>query len=440
MLSTISVVVFPGEFRPPELQRNAEQINLAPNTRQFDVITLQLNDHGELADEKPLQAVLRHIKTCREENEDGVIVTLFAHGWHHGSDWNDDHFVSFRIMLASLCLRESERYEEGRPRGRRVIGIYLAWNGDPIGSWLSGVFANLSFYDRYSVANAIGAGKPLYTIVRSLIHATKTLLTHDAPGPSKRHISPLLLTGHSMGAILVERAFLSILKANEADILDAHASNEHTVIDLRRDNKAILAPDLVLALNSAADSDIAIQIKELLEQQQWRKVARTPNDEIRYNPPVLISITSDHDLATRIGWLVAMLGRRTDGNNPTLFTHTFTQEGPATCLAQGTKDFDQAWHCVHRPTPAKIESPMFFVDLPKTERKKGEPLEHIRYKLASKTPTQANLAWIFRMPREISKHHRDIFNFKMASLVLASIQLSGAVASLANKWIKTFEP
>src|SRR5690349_16701034 len=101
MISTINIV-FRSELGLPELQRNAEQINLAPNTQQFEIVTLQLNDDGELKDEEPLQAILRHIKTCREENENGVIVTLFAHGWHHGSDWDDAHFVYFRTILASL--------------------------------------------------------------------------------------------------------------------------------------------------------------------------------------------------------------------------------------------------------------------------------------------------------------------------------------------------
>jgi hypothetical protein len=438
MISTIKIV-FHGASGLPDLQLT-DQINLSPNTQQFDVVTLQLNDYGELLDEEPLQAVLQHITTCREENEHGVLVTLFAHGWHHGSAWNDAHFVSFRTILAGLCIRESERYdEEGHPRGRRVIGVYLAWNGDPIGSWLSGIFTNLTFSDRYKVANAIGAGNPLYRIVRSLIHATKTHLNNVMSEPSKRHNSPLLLTGHSMGAILVELAFLSILKADEADILDMYADSEHAVIEMTRDNKAILAPDLVLALNSAADSGIAIQIKQLLEQQQWKKVAKTPNDEIRYNPPVLLSLTSESDRDTRILWRVAMLGDRTDGHNPALFTHTFIPVGPTKCQARGTIDFGQPWHCVHRPEPAIIESPTFLVDLPKDRRVKDQPLDHIRYKLAAMIPTQANLAWIFRMPNEISENHNDIFNFKIASLVLASVQISGAVASVANEWIETFE-
>jgi hypothetical protein len=46
---------------------------------------------------------------------------------------------------------------------------------------------------------------------------------------------------------------------------------------------------------------------------------------------------------------------------------------------------------------------------------------------------------VFQVPPEIIKDHNDIFNSKARSLVLGLIQISGAVASLAENWQDTFE-
>ncbi|MBS1810649.1 MAG: hypothetical protein JST84_20970 [Acidobacteria bacterium] len=416
--------------------------NFEPNTPEFDVITLQLNDQGELKDKQSLNAILQHIKNAREKNSSGVIVTLFAHGWHHGGDWDDSHFISFRNLLVSLCLREAERYRGPNSRGRRVIGVYLAWDGDPDDSWLAAMpgLTYLTFWDRYKTAKRLGSGTDLYEIVRSLIQATKSPLEESASNARPHVISPLILAGHSMGAILVELAFLSLLKQNDAALLDNRQKGENEVIDLKRNGEAILAPDLVLALNSAADSEIAVEIKEMLEQQRWQKVAEALGGGIRYNPSVLLSITSRKDRDTGRIWRYAKPGRITEGHDSRLFTHTFTKLHATSCDPRGPIDFGQSWHCVRRPEPAVAASPSFYIDLPIGSRIKGEPLKHMRYRLCSiADDNRENLAWIFQIPGELSKNHNDIFNPQMGSLVLALIQISGAVMSLANEWVETFE-
>lgn len=413
--------------------------NFQPNEQELDVAVLQLNDHGDLVNKQSLAEVLQHIETARKENPNGAIVTLFAHGWHHGSDWDDSHFVSFRGLLSSLCLREAERYDDF-PRGRRVIGIYLAWDGDPDDSWLAEIpfLKHLTFWDRYETASNVGSGGALYKIVYSLILATKSPLQAITEEHNKHAISPLILVGQSMGAILVELAFLSLLKAKEAAVSDDRLDTDD-IVDLKRDGDAILAPDLVLALNSAADSEIAEEIKELLVQQKWRKVAESPEGDIRYNPPVLLSLTSSQDHDTGRVWRFARPFRKTDGHNSDLFTHTFTELCPATCNARGPIDFGQCWHCVRLPDPAIAESPSFAIDLPIGERHEDGNLEHMRYELHSETPSNAELAWIFQIPGELCEEHNDIFNPQMGSLVLSLMQISGSVMSLANNWTQTFE-
>jgi hypothetical protein len=151
-------------------------------------------------------------------------VVLFIHGWHHSARWDtgkyashwdanaedDQHFRQFRRVLMSLAVRESERYlPTGEGGGQRVVGIYLGWNGDPtswFGSWLSRTDATVaSFYGRYATAEKVGGGHPMREVIRTIVEITKVPM-RDRPE------SPLVLAGHSMGALVLEAAFLALLR------------------------------------------------------------------------------------------------------------------------------------------------------------------------------------------------------------------------------------
>ncbi len=441
MITTMKIVENnvsgPRSLVPKEDQNDR---NFQPNAWEFDVSILELNDRGELVNAQLLDEILQYIKFAREKNNNGVIVTLFAHGWHHGGDWNDANFVSFRKLLASLCLREAERNDSGGSRGRRIIGIYLAWNGEPRECWLSKIpiLKHASFSNRYEVAEKIGSEADLCKIFHSLIHTTKSPLKEK----NDNIISPLIFAGHSMGALIVESAFLSVLKADEATISDSRPRVKNDIISLKRGNESILAPDLIIALNSAADSEIAYKIKELLEKKEWRRIAGTPDSGICYDPPILISITSLEDYDTGIAWRFARKFHMTDGHNPDLFTHIFTELQPEICDPHSKSkkiDFGQCWHCIRLPDPKLAKSPNFFIDLP-IGGCHERTLKHMRYKLCSKTPDKSELAWIFQIPGNLCQDHNDIFNPQMSSLMLALISISGAVMSLANEWTETFEP
>jgi hypothetical protein len=93
------------------------------------------------------------------------------------------------------------------------------------------------------------------------------------------------------------------------------------------------------------------------------------------------------------------------------------------------------------PVPAQAPTPNFFIDLPKSKRKDlADQPEHARNKLAPlagfDTP---HLAWVFQVPLGISKDHNDIFNYRARLLIMALIQISGAVMSLAEDFEQNFE-
>jgi hypothetical protein len=133
---------------------------------------------------------------------------------------------------------------------------------------------------------------------------------------------------------------------------------------------------------------------------------------------------------------------KTDGHDASLFTHEFKSDTPnVTSQPKGFLDYGQDWHSLRAPVPAQTATPAFFIDLPKWKRQGlADQPEHERYKLAPLADFDTpHLAWVFQVPKEISNGHNDIFNFRARLLVMALIQISGAVMSLAEDFERNFE-
>jgi hypothetical protein len=89
------------------------------------------------------------------------------------------------------------------------------------------------------------------------------------------------------------------------------------------------------------------------------------------------------------------------------------------------------------------------VDLPQRELLNQTPsagAQHTRYQLTpilkKGRPAAAgedHPFWVFQVPPEISADHNDIFNFRASLLILALMQISGAVVSLAQKLDDVFD-
>ncbi len=422
-----------------------------PNDQSYELAVLRFNDDGTPVDPGQLAAAAECIARARR-SPNGAVVLLFIHGWHHNADWDtasnggDSHFRAVRTVLSTLTLREAERYSPEGPSGRRVVGVYVGWNGDPSDSWLTkaGPLTHLSFWDRYSTAKSIGEAEHLRQAVRTIVKQTKEAVRPDPTAPPyPPRESPLILIGHSMGALMLESVFLALLKDPSQPLVAAPAGDIRPV-EVRQGATRVSFPDVVIALNSAADSIIFKEIKERLREQGLTKKVMAPG--VSYSPPLLISATSSADKDTKVIWRAANVlwpGRTTDGHDSTLFTHVLkVAERPVTCNPRGFVDFGQNWHCLRAPEPADAASPAFAIDLPTRDRTSAQDRPPFaRYRL---TPVQdshvAQPAWVFQVPPEIIGDHNDIFNSRGSSLMLALIQVSGAVMSLANDWQDTFEP
>jgi hypothetical protein len=428
----------------------------------FHVAVVQFEDDGTATDPSQLQAARQAILASRRSGEDGSIVVVFIHGWHHNAAWNrtpstlatttdgDEHFHSFRLLLESLALRERER-----PHWRRVVGVYIGWNGDPVEGTLrhlsgAGILTHGSFWNRYPVAERIGACAAFQETLRTIITTTKEPLQAmpGEPAPSAAE-SPLIMIGHSMGALMLESGLLALLEDERRLLVRPAQSSNVGAVRLESHQGLVWFPDLILALNSATDSRIARSIQEALAWHQLEKTASSSTGRIRFAPPIIMSVTSTGDTDTRDMWRAAQgifaPWRKTDGHDTSLFTHDFVQtQAQSVCNKRpNVPDFGQNWHCLRIPTPAVGIRPAIPVDLPTRDRHGVEEQEvpHARYTLTPRgDANERRLLWVFQVPPAVIKDHNDIFNSKARSLILALIQVSGAVASLAEDWGDSFEP
>ena len=421
----------PFDFLTGEAARIPGGEARGPGDQSFDLAVIELDDDGCFESAIQLDAAAEWITARRNGDfkDHGVVVVVFVHGWHHGAQWEDTHFVAFRRVLRALAVREMER-----ATSRRVIGVFVAWHGDPPRYWFRDTagLTHLSFYNRYQTARRISQSNDLYHTLRTI-----TIGTKESQGRSIS--SQLVLVGHSMGGLITESALRRLIEQN--DLLQAEQTVERVPVNTHIGGQSVIFPDAVLSLNSAADSRISRAIDGLLASMNVTKSACSPTAS--YSPPLLISATSTADWATKVAWRVTRPWRRTIGHDRALLTHVFVAEA-GTVEARpypGAPDFGQNFHVLRPPDPPHSQTPRMRVDLPVRDRTGlNDRPPHRRYRLEPKgSVNEPRRIWNFQLPPELVEDHNDIFNSRASSLLLALMQISGTVGSLAPDWERSFE-
>jgi pimeloyl-ACP methyl ester carboxylesterase len=246
--------------RPVSVQENPD----------FTLAFVEFDDQGEMWDPAQLS---RAVKVIEELNrsEKGCIVVTYIHGWQHNASekseqkekGNVNDFKEFLGLVAN-AMRAQEVGSQ-----RPVVGIYIGWRGK------SGTIPGLNaatFYERSGAARRI-AGTSSTEVIYRLVSAAKT---HPQ--------SKIILMGHSFGGQILERA---VTQALVGELLDSRETLEDR-----------LAADLVVLINPASKSIQAKQFVEMLDRSRI-ELYRADSEGKRYKVPLMISITSAADLATR---------------------------------------------------------------------------------------------------------------------------------------------
>jgi len=427
----------------------------------FDICAIEFDNEGTLSHQpvsapSQLDRAANAIRAARRK-AGGAVVVVFAHGWKNNADWDCGNFVSFRQLIASMSKREIERYSPtGEHLARRVVGVYLGWEGGADHGTLSDIGHKLMFnyYKRDGRARKVAQGEGLIGALEQLTEATKD---HEDPKLGPPDNSPLIMAGHSMGGLIMETAMAEWVNDKAANLpgprLTPADPTEQPTITLTIDGQPIAGPDLMLLINPAsAASDTRNLLTALTEHAVTKRVHI---EGMTFQPPLIISATSEGDSAVGIGLRVArtLAGKPgiSAGFAKDMHTHKMTvREKEADCPRASwvfdggsTPDFDQHWHQLSiDPNTRTHPNPTMLMALP-NNRKVRE--SHTGYAITPNPPHdgpedrgQSTPLWIFQVPDEVIGDHVDIFNFKAASMFLAMAQMSGAVASLNYDWPDLF--
>ncbi|CAG9168921.1 hypothetical protein LMG23992_01347 [Cupriavidus laharis] len=237
-----------------------------------------------------------------KKGEDLSIV-VFVHGWKHNAQANDVNVREFRALLEAAGAEERDRAgPAGKPR--KVVGVYVAWRGK---SWtVPDPLLSLTFWARKEAARrvSIGSSRELFARLRSLRthynHALQTGAASEKAGARPRIRT--LMIGHSFGGLILYAAMSGSLIESLAAQRDLDGAGKGTELAER-------PADMILLINPA------------FEASRYEALYRVSlrYKPTRFQPPLLVSVTSIKDWATGIAFPI---GRSVN----TLFERETTSE------------------------------------------------------------------------------------------------------------------
>lgn len=203
------------------LKTGEDECSTDKTNPKYRLAYVELSENGNYAEPCQLDRAIAlidevNLPVAKREKEPGAIIVTFVHGWRNDASPQNEkrkgkNLNAFKDVLIELAEGEESRckVETDKCRRRPVVGVYVAWRGDSLRTpkWLD--FLDLpTFWARNNVANQI-ASSPIAT------QAILTLLKTAQENPKSRSI----VVGHSMGALLLERAVSQALITMVIDAL-----------------------------------------------------------------------------------------------------------------------------------------------------------------------------------------------------------------------------
>lgn len=228
---------------------------------------VELDDQGWLWDRQQLYTVVDALSAAGARRD--LLMVLFVHGWKHNASVCDTNVACLREVLLRLAdIEEIAAARDGR-EPRKVAGIYVGWRGL---SLEGRILSNLSFYDRKSTAQRVGARGATEVLLR-LESFLENHRTRIRPGAQSR----LVIVGHSFGGAVVYSALSQLLM--ERSLAEA------------RGVAAAPQPfaDLVVLVNPAFEAARYEPLQEIATERTFY-----PSDQ----RPILAILTSEGDQAT----------------------------------------------------------------------------------------------------------------------------------------------
>lgn len=374
----------------------------------YSLAFIELDDQGELWAPAQLERALDLIERQNRRAPSGIALQLFVHGWNDSASLREDlpgdgTVSQFRKVLAKIHTSIANNGGGDVP----VVGVYLSWRGQTTSVPL---LRELSFYNRRGAAERIAGASATEVVYR--------ILTTMRQNPASRSV----LVGHSFGAAILEQA---LSQAIISSLLVAPGTEVR------------FPADLVVLINPASSASGAKQLVDILARNRLRTY-RVGEDGRRYERPLLVSFTSEGDLATRrlfpLGMSVKSLGKRFRRYGPEqcgvltrqrwLFTHTagHTPGLISHLVTVGAKK---------RQEPTGTSGELGYrVDFDPVTRQVGFSFDgHDHRFTIVRKPRALNDTpyWIMQVPRELIPDHSTIFTDDTVALVEALFLFTGAL-------------
>lgn len=235
-------------------------------------------------------------------NNEYLNIILYVHGWKHDAKDDDEDVKRFRRILASAKKLESSK----STTPRKVVGIYIGWRGK---SWdLPNALINLSFWSRKSAALRVshGAVQELFARLRTVqSHFNSSVDSPDCAAPREGRITTsgcrvrMLMIGHSFGAWILYSAIsgplISTLNAEKDLDNDPPGGGRGAGANptaSRKEEVNRRPADMVVLINPAF---------EAVRYQPLHQAAIDYKSKV-VQPPLLVTITSSADSATRVAF------------------------------------------------------------------------------------------------------------------------------------------
>ena len=378
---------------------------------------IEFDEEGDFWDRDQLHKTVDAIRYTGRP----VLLVTYIHGWQNNSNPTDAADVEqFRGLLARLTVDPTVQSS-----ALQVFGVYLGWRGrvvhqvNPVIDAVTWAGKQASFYSRKNAATRISSSTPITEAIFTLIRTAR----RDTPG-----ISRSVVIGHSFGALVLEKAL--------AQALVGTLLYEEPFVPGRKksmDNRVFQPADLILLVNSAAES---IYSKELIDMYEETTPLR--------GAPHVIMISSDADKATGLAFpigtklsntpnLLSGSFRQyndpdretsqyryftsTSGHNDSLQSHRLTPDG------EGISDLGADPFDVNLKNPAgAYENVTLYT---------GKRSDWKRWWIERHGPNETNY-WVLRVPKEIIPGHGPIFGDASCDLMAALFRIAAAPEAAAR--------
>ncbi|MEO0511933.1 MAG: hypothetical protein AAF108_03445 [Planctomycetota bacterium] len=238
----------------------------------IDLAIIEFDEFGMLWDQEQLDAALRLIRERNASSDNGVMLSVYVHGWQNNADpkQTNNDLARFHSDLGDLA--DELEQEDGLPTD--VIGVYIGWRGATTSLPL---LKNLTFWDRRRGGERVASYRMRETLIE-LTDATKV-----------RPESKVFVRGHSMGGMIVG---LALGPGIETMLLASREQGFRSPIDG------------VYLLNPALDAMSTFQLVDFMKRRGVVGELRDPETG-RVEPmrgPVIAAITSEADWITRVAY------------------------------------------------------------------------------------------------------------------------------------------